>query len=166
MSAGPAGVLRYPLSFDRSAAVRYYLVTLIIRNMPTLAELMFALRRKLSERSAEARLRDQLSVSQLEVLWFVAMSGRVSMEAVASHLGVKPPSATALIDALVQKGFIARARDPKDRRVVQVSLTPSAKRQLATIKKRKEQAFESLLGNLSATDRKELTRLLILLTKD
>ncbi len=134
--------------------------------MPTLGELLLALRRKLAERSQKSSLRDKLSVSQFEALWFIALSGSVPMEAIASHLGIKPPSATALIAALKRKGLVERARDPEDRRVVNVMLTPMAKRHLGAMKRRKDRAFESLVSKLSARDQKELTRLLILLTDD
>jgi len=127
---------------------------------------MLALRRKLTEQSHIASLRDALSMSQFEVLWFVASEGTVPMDAIARHLGIKPPSATALITTLKRKGYVARTQDPSDRRVVNIALTPSAKRQLATLKKRKDEAFESLLSKLSGADRKELIRLLTVLTED
>jgi len=133
---------------------------------PTLGELLLALRRKLAGRSQEIRLKDQLSATQFEALWFVAASGTVSMESVANNLGIKPPSATALISTLERKGYVLRKGSPDDRRVVNVALTASAKRQLSSIKSKKDKAFESLLSKLSATDRKEFTRLLILLTEE
>jgi len=133
---------------------------------PSLGELLLAMRRKLAGRSQMIRLRDQLSATQFEALWFVAASDSVPMESVANHLGIKPPSATALISALERKGYVVRKGSPADRRVVNVALTASAKRQLTSIKKRKDKAFESLLSKLSAADRKEFTRLLILLTEE
>lgn len=127
---------------------------------------MLALRRKLAECGHSFALKDELSMTQFEVLWFVSEAGTVSMDAVAERLSIKPPSATALISALERKGFIKRARDPKDRRVVNVALTPAAKRQIVSLKKRKDQLFDSLLSKLSAKDRKEFTRLLTVLTED
>jgi DNA-binding MarR family transcriptional regulator len=88
------------------------------------------------------------------------------MESIANHLEIKPPSATTLIRTLERKGYVIRKGDPDDRRVVNIELTSSAKRKLSSIKKKKDQAFESLLTKLSASDRKELTRLLILLTEE
>ena len=133
---------------------------------PTLGELMIALRRKFAECSQEIRLKSELSITQFEVLWFVAASGTATMESIANHLGVKPPSATALISTLERKGYVLRKGSPDDRRVVNVMLTASAKRQLASLKTKKDKMFESLFSKLSASDRKEFTRLLILLTED
>ncbi len=164
------------LSFalDNNGIVVYtYLGTLIISqaiylrmaSSPTFTELILALRRKIMERS-HGTLRGELSSSQFEVLWYVAAAGSTPMEAIALHLGVKPPSVTALIAALERKGLVNRTRDLHDRRIVSVVLTPAAKRRLASIKKRKEQIFESLFSKLSASDRKELIRLLTLLTEE
>jgi len=127
---------------------------------------MIALRRKFAECSQEIRLKSELSITQFEVLWFVAASGTATMESIANHLGVKPPSATALISTLERKGYVLRKGSPDDRRVVNVMLTASAKRQLASLKTKKDKMFESLFSKLSASDRKEFTRLLILLTED
>ncbi|HWU24704.1 MAG TPA: MarR family transcriptional regulator [Candidatus Paceibacterota bacterium] len=129
-------------------------------------DLMLALRRKLTERGHSFVLKDELSMTQFEVLWFVSCVPSISMDAIAERLSIKPPSATALITTLERKGYIKRSRDPKDRRVVNVALTPSAKRQLGTLQKRKDRMFESLLSKLSAKDRKEFIRLLTILTKD
>lgn len=129
-------------------------------------DLMLALRRKLAERGHSLVLKDELSMTQFEVLWFVSCSSSISMDAIAERLSIKPPSATALITTLERKGYLKRSRDPKDRRVVNVALTPSAKRQLGTLQKRKDRLFESLLSKLSVKDRKEFIRLLTILTKD
>lgn len=129
-------------------------------------DLMLALRRKLTERGQSFALKDELSMTQFEVLWFVSCSSSVSMDSIAERLNIKPPSATALITALERKGYIKRSRDPNDRRVVHVALTPSAKRQIGTLQKRKDRMFESLLSKLSVKDRKEFIRLLSILTED
>lgn len=133
---------------------------------PTIGELMLALRRKMTGKTQGARLHDELSLSQFDVLWFIFSEGSVPMDAVATHLGIKPPSATSLIATLERKKLIVRTRDTADRRVVNVKLSPAAKRHIATHKKQKERAFESLLSKLSIADRKEFTRLLVLLTAD
>lgn len=133
---------------------------------PTVASLLLALRRKLVERDQALALRNELPMTQFEVLWFISRSAPVSMDAIAEHLNIKPPSATAHISALERKGYVERVHNSNDRRVVNVVLTSSAKRQIISMKKRKGQIFESLISRLSVADRKEFIRILAILTKD
>ena len=41
---------------------------------------------------------------------------------------LKPSTITGLIDALEQRGYVVRARDQEDRRVVKIQLTPKGRR--------------------------------------
>jgi DNA-binding MarR family transcriptional regulator len=128
-----------------------------------LGELLLALRRKLAKSSRNAKLRDELSVVQFDALWHIAVTEGATMDSVANHLGIRAPSATTLVSVLEQKKLVNRTHNPQDRRVVNISLTPTAKRQLASLKENKSRAFDEMLENLSATDRRELTRILKLL---
>lgn len=132
----------------------------------TLSELLLALRRKLAERGKILVLKNELSMTQFEVLWLISRSAAVSMDTIAERLNIKPPSVTALITVLERKGYIKRLHDSNDRRVVNLTLTPSAKRQIASMKKRKDLIVESLLSKLSKVEREEFIRLLTILTED
>jgi DNA-binding MarR family transcriptional regulator len=55
---------------------------------------------------------------------------------VAEEAGIAAPTATRLLDGLVERGYVERSADPDDRRSVLVSLTPPGTR--ATRRKRKE----------------------------
>jgi DNA-binding MarR family transcriptional regulator len=53
-----------------------------------------------------------------------------TMKRVAEYLHIKAPSATSLIDGLVQVGYIKRVADSKDRRMVQLKITDKGKEYL------------------------------------
>jgi DNA-binding MarR family transcriptional regulator len=101
------------------------------------------------------------SVSYLEVMRYLAEHGEVSMKDIAGHLGVTPPSASALVDAMVAKQFLSRRPGSKDRRRIRLTLTPQAHRMLASIHARKHSVFGAMLSKLSVEDKDALARILM-----
>jgi len=54
----------------------------------------------------------------------VKIKGRVSISELAELLNVSAPSASAMVERLVEKGVLLREPDPADRRRVIVTVTP------------------------------------------
>ena len=67
---------------------------------------------------------EDLSVQQLQTLTVIRHHGTVSITELASLMGVSPPSASAMVDRLVEKKLLTREPDPSDRRKVVVRVTP------------------------------------------
>lgn len=59
--------------------------------------------------------------------------GPMSAGQLSAATGLKPAATTALLDRLEGKGLVERFRDDRDRRVVQVRMTPTAAGQLAEL---------------------------------
>jgi len=70
-----------------------------------------------------------LNPTQAHALTFIAGRGKkgVRVGAIASTLGVTQPTATDSIAALVRKGFLVKASDASDARVVSLRITPSGR---------------------------------------
>ena len=137
-----------------------------MKGQPTLdriADLLLQLRRKLHEQMRDQQFQHDLTGSQLETLWFIGSQTETSMESIAHHLGVKPPSVTAIIDKMEHEGYVVRTQSEQDRRVTFVSLSPRMKTQFATIVAYKKATFAAMFERLTETDRQELERLLSLL---
>ena len=64
-----------------------------------------------------------LSLPQLRALFIVAHNRSSSVMTIAQALGIGEPTASHLIDRLVQAGLIERAEDPQDRRRARVQLS-------------------------------------------
>ena len=60
---------------------------------------------------------------QLITLLTIENYGPVTATAIAGHIHLSPSTVIGILDRLETKGVIRRDRDPKDRRLVQVSLT-------------------------------------------
>lgn len=70
------------------------------------------------------------------------------------------PAITGLIDRLEQAGLVQRDRCEKDRRVVYVSITPAGVALLGELDEPILALHKKLLGHLTATELRELIRLL------
>ncbi len=81
------------------------------------------IKRLVQERIKDNGHGDFFSMSQLEILRYVAEKKNPLMKEVAEHLKITPPSATVLIDGLANSGKIRRIADKRDRRTVRLTIT-------------------------------------------
>jgi DNA-binding MarR family transcriptional regulator len=85
-----------------------------------------------------------------------------SQRGLADALGMHPPRLVALIDELEDRGLVARARDPDDRRNYAISLTDEGQRVLAKLS---AVAREHEVAITAALDDDERAQLLALLRR-
>src|SRR5262247_1598635 len=67
----------------------------------------------------------ELSMAQLKALWIIHAAGAASIGEIAETLGVGQPTASHLVDRLVQARLVARAEDAQDRRRTLAQLSPA-----------------------------------------
>src|ERR1700730_7976453 len=82
-------------------------------------ELVTAVQRvrdSLAEELVEFWLHLRVTTSQFHALHAIRRHGRLSGRQLACALGVSPAAVVALCDRLEQQGYVARVRDPADRR--------------------------------------------------
>jgi len=60
----------------------------------------------------------EITMPQLKILLILFVTGPRRMSDLAAELDVTLPTATSMVDRLVEKGFVARETQPSDRRVV------------------------------------------------
>ena len=93
----------------------------------------------------------QLTVPQLRTVFIIAHSETSSVSKVAQQLGIGEPTASHLIDKLVQAGLVERTEDPQDRRRALVRLAPGGEKLIGKLL-----GWEDLLGGclnkISASD--------------
>ena len=85
---------------------------------------------------------------------------------VAQHLRIAPRSVTDVVDALEERGLVARAPDPSDRRATIVSLTARGRTVLDELDAARRADHESYFADLSERDRAALARILGRLVDD
>lgn len=74
-----------------------------------------------------------LTMQQLRGLMEVAREPGIAGHSLGERLGVSPPTASGIIDRLVDKGLVRRTEDPDDRRVRRVTLTEAGQEQVLTM---------------------------------
>ena len=110
---------------------------------------MAALRHEMrSGRSAE------LTVPQFRTLVFLGRRPGSSLSDVGRHIGVTPPSASRIVDRLVERGLVTRAADAGDRRRVTLVLT---RRGAGTIRRAHAAARKSLAARTALLAPRERT---------
>ena len=89
------------------------------------------------------------TLSQWNVLRLVRKKGEVSVKEISEALGVTSSASTQLIDGLVNKGYLVRKRDPNDRRIILVKLSPSSQKHLSNMKMQRLKWLTEIFAVLS-----------------
>jgi MarR family transcriptional regulator, organic hydroperoxide resistance regulator len=88
------------------------------------------------------------SPGQLHLLGLLNELGPTTVSHLAALLGTAPPSASAMVDRMVDTGLVVRERNEDDRRVVTVSLSPGGKDALEAALGGRREMLERVLSQL------------------
>lgn len=102
-----------------------------------------------------------LALSQLELMALIARSDSgFKVSDVAEFMGVTNAAASRAIDRLVQRGLVDRAVAPRDRRAVELSLTPEGQDLLDRVMQASDRKLMEALGDYPAERLMEASQLL------
>ena len=108
----------------------------------------------------EALAQEGMRRQHFTVLTSLAEQGPASQAALGRRLWIDRSDLHAILNELELDGLVKRVRDEQDRRRNVVALTPRGVSALKRLDKRVDAAQDALLEPLSATERRELRRLL------
>ncbi|GAA3447337.1 MarR family winged helix-turn-helix transcriptional regulator [Planomonospora venezuelensis] len=100
-----------------------------------------------------------LSLTQLRALG-ILRDRRPRMTELAVFLGLDKSTLSGLIDRAEHRGLVARGRNPQDRRVVDVFLTPAGQELAEQVYGEVRRALAPAINRLDPQDRDRLVRLL------
>lgn len=103
----------------------------------------------LKERGVQKRY-GEFSLPQLEVLKLIRRKGAVSMIELSELLMVTPPSASTMVDRLVEKGVLLRRQSEVDRRRVIVEVSRDAIEDIVGVENAMIQTFVELLEKIGS----------------
>ena len=132
----------------------------------SLGDLLLIFRRKILESVKKEGLKHDLTLSQVEILYFIGPAGKRTMKDIADYLKITPPSATTLVEEMETKGLIKRIKDQKDRRVVFITLAEKTRETFTLICQQKELIFKKMIARLDIKDQKILERIIKILIKE
>ncbi len=106
---------------------------------------------------AEALIHANLTPSQLKVLNVLGFAqGTRRMSEIAKELGITQASLTETAKKLAAQGYISRARNAEDDRVVNLALTPLGQERAGEMKRKIQGYFDLVCAGLDTKDRKRL----------
>lgn len=92
----------------------------------------------------------ELSVNQMHALMLIQKRGKVSISELAALMGVSAPSASAMVERMVEKGALTRAPSNQDRRRMDVRIAPAVREDFERVNDVLLAAFERLVEKAGA----------------
>lgn len=113
-------------------------------------DLVFRVQTKHLKKSGMQKRYGELSMPQLEAVKIIRRKGAVSMIELSELLRVAPPSATTMVDRLVEKGILVRRQSEVDRRKVIVEVSDGAIEAIIGVENAMIQTFVELLEKIGS----------------
>lgn len=93
-----------------------------------------------------------LTMQQARVLGFIAKDPGMAGHELGERLQVSAPTASGLVDRLVEKGLVSRTDDPEDRRVRRLHVTPEGMALTRQMDSLLQRAMLTVIQSLTAED--------------
>lgn len=106
-----------------------------------------------------------IGFAEFRILTILQEIKSCSMSRLSAELTLTQAAITGVVDKLESQGFVARARNNEDRRVVTISMTPRGKEMLSKALKVYNEFVEGSLGSLSREELLQLSSILRKLAK-
>ncbi len=126
----------------------------------SLSEAFWDVARRLREMSQETLAPWDITPAHLRALRALKRHGTMRLSVLSDHLHIAPRSTTEVVDALESRGLVRRRPDPGDRRATLVEATEQGTAILEATRAARGTEAERVFGQLSATDRADLARIL------
>ena len=134
------------------------------QRLDTPAERIFAFFRLAKERLFSARS-PSCSFLDIAMLKAAAEHNNPSMKDIADMLRIAGPSATVMIDRLVENGELVRMEDKDDRRMVRIGITDAGKKILKSGMRDSIAGMDKLLAVLDDRERATLDKIITKIIK-
>ncbi|NYE37883.1 DNA-binding MarR family transcriptional regulator [Nocardioides cavernae] len=124
---------------------------------PDTGDLVMALARRVRRATLDALAEWDVTPSQSRALRVVAAGGDgMRPSTLAEVLRIAPRSATEVVDALEDRGWVRRSPDPADRRATLLTLTDEGRGLVARVDVARREASQRALAVLSPAQRRTL----------
>jgi DNA-binding MarR family transcriptional regulator len=113
----------------------------------------------------DPKTRRRLSAHQASVLDHLDDVEPTNLMDLARHMGVTPSTMSLSVERLVRRGYVLRARDPRDRRRLRLRLSPAGVRIKEAQQVLEPDRVRGMLDRLALAERAEALRGLALLAR-
>lgn len=125
-----------------------------------LQEVFLGIRDKITKQLAQRAKMSGISLTHIEAIKHIGKVGEITMKDLAEKLNITPPSASALVDTLIEKELIERHTKTDDRRVVCITLRPKTHKMLTCMHNEVDTILREIFSSLNNEDRNDLIRIL------
>lgn len=128
-------------------------------NLPNISDDLFKLVLKLNTNifhQQEFLKNLNLPPSHVKTIFYLVHHGSAPISVIAERLCISKPNMTPIIDKLLEQGFVCRAEDPTDRRIILIETTPKA---YELFKEHKQMIKERLATKIEILSFNELEQL-------
>jgi DNA-binding MarR family transcriptional regulator len=126
-----------------------------------LNEILPVLIREFAKRQAGELYKGKITMPQFIILDFLNKRGPLKMSDVARFMGVSTAATTGIIDRLVKCGYIKRAHEPNDRRIIKIKSTSKGMELTKRINSQRHKMIINIFSKLSSTERNDYLRVLM-----
>lgn len=116
------------------------------------------LRHKMKAKSFNLE-KNRITHSQWFVLGIIEHCKGASIKDISGMLEMSSSAVTQLVDGLVKNGYVLRHDNPKDRRSLQLEVSPKGKKQIGVLKEKRINEMSKLFDALSDRELKIYLRL-------
>ena len=102
----------------------------------------------------------RLPMSSIQILMFLSEHDAMSISAISTRFGIAKPNITPIIDRLANAGYVVRASNPGDRRIVNIVLSPAGKKKVKALQTAQRKRVKEISDTTSAEDWKKLADML------
>lgn len=103
---------------------------------------------------------EDLTVNQLQLVLIVKAHEKVSMTELSILLNVSLPSASVMVDRLVEKGLLVRSHSTTDRRKVEITVSENAVAEIKHVEDKLLESFVDLVEKIGLNTAREWLRVL------
>jgi DNA-binding MarR family transcriptional regulator len=124
-------------------------------------DIMFKVFRTMKDTMSFNSKSSHLTMIQFESLICIKKNKGIHMRDLANNFGITMPTATSMVDKLIATDLAQRTNEPKDRRIVKISLTKQGEKVLEEAMRQRSNKINKFLSYLSKEDKKELLRIML-----
>ncbi|MBU4251957.1 MAG: MarR family transcriptional regulator [Candidatus Omnitrophica bacterium] len=103
----------------------------------------------------------KITLPQLLILELLSRQGASKMTDLAKYMQVTTAASTGIVERLVRQGYVQRAYDQNDRRIVRIKLNTKGTELLKKISQQRAQSVTRIFSQISEDDRAEYLRILM-----
>lgn len=103
---------------------------------------------------------EEVTPQQMITILTLGELGKAKITTLSRRMGVSPPTITGIVDRLERNGYVERARDENDRRVVFVSITQKGASVVVKVRQAIQKRWMKMMIYLNAQERNRYVAIL------